>query len=68
MDSSVINLFVSIDYVLSFVEDVDRLQDKEQHFFVLIEECLRLIAESGTFICKYLNESKKGAKSTNCIS
>ena len=68
MDTSVINLFVSIDHVLSFVEDIDRLQEKGQHFFALIEESLRLIDESGTFICKYLAENKKGTKLINRTS
>ena len=58
MDSKVIKVFVSIDRILSFVEDIDKLKHKP--FFNLIEESLHIIESCGKFIFKYLHSSNKG--------
>ena len=62
MDLGVIDLFVSMDYVLSFVESVDTLKDKDKQFFDFIEESLRVIEKCGSFILKYFacNANAKG--------
>ena len=62
MDSEVIEVFASMDRVLSYVEDVDKLKGQEQPFFDLIEESLRIIKGCGTFILRYLNGDAKGAR------
>ena len=61
MDSRVIGVFAAIDRVLSFIEDVDKLKDKERRFFNHIEESLRIIESCGQFILKYLRGSPKGS-------
>ena len=60
MDSEVIKVFVSIDHILSFVEDVDKLKDKSQSFSKLIEESLHIIENCGGFILEYLHRGKRG--------
>ena len=65
MDSAVIGVFVAIDRVLSFVEDVEKLKDKQHRFFDLIEESLRIIEDCGQFIFKYLRGSGKGTTLMN---
>ena len=60
MDSQVIKVFVSVDHVLSFVEDVDKLKDKSHRFFNLIEESLRIIESCGEFVLGYLHGGSKG--------
>ena len=60
MDAEVIKVFVSIDHILSFVEDVDKLKDKSRRFFNLIEESLHIIESCGKFILGYLHSSTKG--------
>ena len=61
MDSEVIRIFVAIDRVLSFVEDVEKLEDKKHRFLNLIEDSLHIIEDCGQFILKYLRGSLKGA-------
>ena len=60
MDAEVIKVFVSIDHVLSFVEDIDELKDGQRRFFSLIEETLRIIQDCGKFILEYLHGSTGG--------
>ena len=60
MDSEVIKVFLSVDHILSFVEDVDKLKGKSHRFFKLIEESLHIIANCGKFILEYLYSSTKG--------
>ena len=67
MDSGVIRVFVSMDCILSFVEDVSKLKDKEQRFFNLIEQSLHAMKDCGTFILKYLNGNTRGTKLMNCV-
>ena len=64
MDLEVIKVFISMDRILSFVEDVGRLKDQEQRFFSLIEQSLRVIEDCGTFILECLHGS---ARSTNLM-
>jgi len=54
-----------MDHVLSFVEDIDKLEGKEQRFFDLIEESLHVIKDCGAFILKYFNSNTKGTNSIN---
>ena len=65
MDSEVIEVFVCVDHVLSFAEEVDKLKDKRKLFGKLIEQSLRIIDGCGTFILKYLNSNTRGAKLMN---
>lgn len=62
MDLEVIEVFVSMDRILSYVEDVDKLKGQEQPFFDLIEESLRVIKGCGTLILRYLKSDAKGAR------
>ena len=57
-----IDLFVSMDHVLSFVEDVDKLKGKGERYFDLIEESLRVIGGSASLLLKYINATTKGTK------
>ena len=68
MDSSMIDLFVSMDYVLSFVEDIDKLKGKGERFFDLVEESLRVIGRSASIMLKYINATAKGAKDTDHLN
>lgn len=61
MDSGVIEAFVAMDCVLSYVERVGELKDEEQLFLALIEESLHIIEACGRVILKYLNSNTKGA-------
>ena len=62
MDSEVIEVFVCMDHVLSFAEEVDKLKDKRKLFLNLIDQSLRIIDGCGTFILMYLNGNTGGAK------
>lgn len=59
MDSGVIQIFVAVDRVLSFVEDIEKLKDNEGRFLNLIEGSLRIIEDCGQFILRYLRGSPK---------
>ena len=61
MDSDVTELFITMDHALSFIENVDRLKEKQQWFLNLISECLVVIKECGLFILKYLDRSIAGS-------
>ena len=65
IDLGVINLFASMDYVLSFVESVDKLKDKDEQFFDFIEESLRVIEKCALFILKYFSGNPKGIINPN---
>lgn len=67
MDSGVIRVFVSMDHVLSFVEDIDKLKDREQRFFNLIEESIRVIGDCGSFILSYLSGTSRGTNLINRV-
>ena len=54
-------LFITMDHALSFVENVDKLKEKQQWFLDLISECLVMIEGCGTFILKYLNRNIVGS-------
>ena len=56
-------LFITMDHALSFVENVEQLKEKRQWFVDLIEECVVMIEECGSFILKYLDRSKAGSQS-----
>ena len=61
MDSDVTELFIMMDHAHSFVESVDKLKEKQQWFLDLINECLVIINECGSFILKYLDRSTIGS-------
>ena len=61
MDSDVTELFITMDHALSFVENVNKLEEKQQWFLDLISECLVMIEECGSFILKYLDRSTMGS-------
>ena len=66
MDAEVIKVFVSIDHVLSFVENIHKLKGGQHRFFSLIEETLRIIQDCGKFIIGYLHGNTRGEKSMGC--
>ena len=61
MDSDVTDLFISMDHALSFVENVEKLKEKQQWFLDLIHECLVTIEECGSFILKYFGRNIIGS-------
>ena len=56
-----VELFVSMDHVLSFIENVDNLKEKQEWFLNIIKETLGMIEECGSFILKYLGANVAGS-------
>jgi len=66
MDKGIIALVEQMNSVLLFVEDVEILKDKLKHFCDTIEQALRTIEQSCTWIRSYLTSNTAG-ENTNIV-
>ena len=69
MDKKIIELIIDVDDILSFVEDVDVLKDKLNHFLDTIQQLLETITACSSLIREYLDAGAIGMRSNNvCLN